>query len=58
MKKEDLVALLKLTGVDQNAMALAISCFEIGYDEAKHETLRQSSIFDKEKSDGQNKTEV
>lgn len=58
MKKEDLVSLLKLTGVDQNAIALAVNAFEIGYDEAKHESLRQSSIFKEEKTDGKSQAEV
>lgn len=45
MKKEDLASLLRLTGVDDNAVILAMNAYEIGYEEAKHETLRQASIF-------------
>ena len=34
MKKEDLASLLKLTGVDDNAVTLAMNAYEIGYEEA------------------------
>lgn len=49
MKKEDLASLLQLTGVDEKAVMLAINAYEIGYEEAKHESLRQSSIFQGDK---------
>ena len=45
MKKEELINLLKLTGVDEKAIELAGQSYEIGYEEAKHESLKQSSIF-------------
>jgi len=45
MKKEDLVSLLKLTGVDGNALTLAMNAYDIGYEEAKYEAIKQSPII-------------
>ena len=45
MKKEDLASLLRLTGVDDNAVALAMNAYEIGYEEAKYEAIKQSPII-------------
>jgi len=53
MKKEDLLSLLKLTGVDDNTVSLAINAYEIGYEEAKYEAIKQSPIFKEGKKDGE-----
>jgi hypothetical protein len=45
MKKEDLASLLRLTGVDDNAVTLAMNAYEIGYEEAKYEAIKQSPII-------------
>lgn len=45
MKKEDLASLLKLTGVDGNALTLAMNAYDIGYEEAKYEAIKQSPII-------------
>jgi hypothetical protein len=45
MKKEDLANLLRITGVDGNAFTLAMNAFDIGYEEAKYEAIKQSPIF-------------
>jgi hypothetical protein len=45
MKKEDLASLLRLTGVDDNAVTLAMNAFDIGYEEAKYESIKQSPII-------------
>ena len=45
MKKEDWISLLRLTGVGQDAITLAVHGYEIGFEEAKHETIRQSPII-------------
>jgi len=50
MKKEDLVNLLRLTGVDGNAITLAMNAYEIGYEEAKYEAIRHSPIIKREES--------
>jgi hypothetical protein len=54
MKKEDLAGLLRLTGVDENAITLAMNAYEIGYEEAKYEAIKQSPIFKEGKNDGEN----
>lgn len=51
MKKEDLASLLRLTGVDDNAVTLAMNAYEIGYEEAKYEAIKQSPIKAEEKSE-------
>lgn len=53
MKKEDLANLLKLTGVDDNTVTLAMNAYEIGYEEAKYEAIKQSPIFKQGKKDGE-----
>lgn len=53
MKKEDLANLLKLTGADDNAVTLAMNAYEIGYEEAKYEAIKQSPIFKQGKKDGE-----
>jgi hypothetical protein len=58
MKKEDLASLLKLTGVDGNALTLAMNAFDIGYEEAKYEAIKQSPIIKEVKKDGKDSTEV
>jgi hypothetical protein len=58
MKKEDLVSLLKLTGVDGNALTLAMNAYDIGYEEAKFEAIKQSPIIKEIKKDGEDSTEV
>lgn len=58
MKKEDLVNLLRLTGVDENAITLATNAFDIGYEEAKYEAIKQSPIIKEVKKDGEDPTEV
>ena len=58
MKKEDLVSLLKLTGVDGNALTLAMNAYDIGYEEAKYEAIKQSPIIKEIKKDGEDSTEV
>ena len=58
MKKEDLASLLKLTGVDGNALTLAMNAFDIGYEEAKYEAIKQSPIIKEIKKDGEDSTEV
>jgi hypothetical protein len=58
MKKEDLAGLLRLTGVDENAITLAMNAYEIGYEEAKYEAIKQSPIFKEGKKDGEDPTEV
>jgi hypothetical protein len=58
MKKEDLASLLRLTGVDDNAVTLAMNAYEIGYEEAKYETIKQSPIIKEGKKDGEDSTEV
>jgi hypothetical protein len=50
MKKEDWISLLRLTGVGQDAITLAVHGYEIGFEEAKHETIRQSPIIKREES--------
>jgi hypothetical protein len=54
MKKEDLANLLRITGVDGNAFTLAMNAFDIGYEEAKYEAIKQSPIFKQQ----ENKNEV
>jgi len=58
MKKEDLLSLLKLTGVDDNVVSLALNAYEIGYEEAKYEAIKQSPIIKEIKKDGKDSTEV
>ena len=58
MKKEDLASLLRLTGVDDNAVTLDMNAYEIGYEEAKYEAIKQSPIFKEGKKDGEDPTEV
>ena len=58
MKKEDLASLLRLTGVDDNAVTLAMNAFDIGYEEAKYEAIKQSPIIKEVKKDGKDSTEV
>ena len=58
MKKEDLASLLRLTGVDDNAVTLAMNAYEIGYEEAKYEVIKQSPIIREGKKDGEDSTEV
>jgi hypothetical protein len=58
MKKEDLAGLLRLTGVDGNAITLAMNAYEIGYEEAKYEAIKQSPIIKEVKKDGEDPTEV
>jgi hypothetical protein len=58
MKKEDLVSLLKLTGVDGNALTLSMNAYDIGYEEAKFEAIKQSPIIKEIKKDGEDSTEV
>ena len=58
MKKEDLASLLKLTGVDGNALTLAMNAYDIGYEEAKYEAIKQSPIIKEIKKDGEDSTEV
>lgn len=58
MKKEDLASLLRLTGVDDNAVTLAMNAYEIGYEEAKFEAIKLSPIFKEGKKDGEDSTEV
>ena len=53
MKKEDLASLLRLTGVDDNAVTLAMNAYEIGYEEAKYEAIKQSPIIREVKKDGE-----
>jgi len=53
MKKEDLASLLRLTGVDDNAVTLAMNAFDIGYEEAKYEAIKQSPIIKEVKKDGE-----
>ena len=53
MKKEDFASLLKLTGVDDNAITLAMNAYEIGYEEAKYEAIKQSPIIREVKKDGE-----
>lgn len=58
MKKEDLASLLRLTGVDDNAVTLAMNAYEIGYEEAKFEAIKQSPIFKEGKKDGEDSAKV
>jgi hypothetical protein len=58
MKKEDLASLLRLTGVDDNAVTLAMNAFDIGYEEAKYEAIKQSPIIREGKKDGEDSTKV
>jgi len=58
MKKEDLASLLKLTGVDGNALTLAMNAYDIGYEESKYEAIKQSPIIKEIKKDGEDSTEV
>ena len=58
MKKEDLANLLRLTGVDGNALTLAMNAYDIGYEEAKYEAIKQSPIIKEVKKDGEDPTEV
>ena len=53
IKKEDLASLLRLTGVDDNAVTLAMNAFDIGYEEAKYEAIKQSPIIREGKKDGE-----
>jgi len=53
MKKEDLASLLRLTGVDDNAVTFAMNAFDIGYEEAKYEAIKQSPIIREGKKDGE-----
>jgi len=53
MKKEDWISLLRLTGIDQNAITLAEHGYEIGYEEAKYEAIKQSPIIREGKKDGE-----
>ena len=50
MKKEDLASLLRITGVDGNAFTLAMNAFDIGYEEAKYEAIKQSPIIKESES--------
>jgi len=45
MKKEDWISLLRLTGVGQDAITLAVHGYEIGFEEAKYEAIKQSPII-------------
>jgi hypothetical protein len=45
MKKEDWISLLRITGIDQNAITLAVHGYEIGFEEAKYEAIKQSPII-------------
>jgi hypothetical protein len=58
MKKEDLLSLLKLTGVDDNVVSLALNAYEIGYEEAKYEAIKQSPIIREGKTDGEDQGKV
>lgn len=58
MKKEDLASLLRLTGVDDNAVTLAMNAYEIGYEEARYEAIKQSPIFKEGKKDGEDQGKV
>ena len=58
MKKEDLASLLRLTGVDDNAVTLAMNAFDVGYEEAKYEAIKKSPIIKEVKKDGEDPTEV
>ena len=58
MKKEDWISLLRITGIDQNAITLAVHGYEIGFEEAKYEAIKQSPIIKEVKKDGKDSTEV
>ena len=58
MKKEDWISLLRITGIDQNAITLAVHGYEIGFEEAKYEAIKQSPIIREGKKDGEDSTEV
>jgi hypothetical protein len=58
MKKEDWISLLRITGIDQNAITLAVHGYEIGYEEAKYEAIKQSPIIKEVKKDGEDPTKV
>jgi len=58
MKKEDWISLLRLTGVGQDAITLAVHGYEIGFEEAKYEAIKQSPIIKEVKKDGKDSTEV
>ena len=45
MKKEEWIALLRITGIDEKAVSLATHAYEIGYEEAKFESIKQSPII-------------
>jgi hypothetical protein len=45
MTKEELLALLRSAGVDENTITLASNVWEIGYDYAKDEAFKQGFVL-------------
>jgi hypothetical protein len=46
MTKEDLLALLRCVGVDENAINFASNVYDIGYEAARDEAYRQGFVLD------------